>query len=71
MNVQVKVPWRTLRTLAHSLMVHEKVLEAYIHLSFIYTADHIFSVVPIKDSINRIRDLTTPFKLATGMKSSI
>ena len=31
MNRQVEVIWRTLRTIAHSIMVHARVLEAYIH----------------------------------------
>ena len=31
MNVQVEVTWRTLRTGAHSLMVHAIFSEAYIH----------------------------------------
>ena len=32
-NRQVEVTWRTLRTIAHSLMVHARVLEAYIHFA--------------------------------------
>ena len=31
MNGQVEVTCRTLRTAAHSLMIHARVLEAYIH----------------------------------------
>ena len=42
MNVQVEVTWRMLRTVAHSLMVHARILEMYIHFSFMYTTDHIF-----------------------------
>ena len=67
MNGQVKVTCRTLRTIAHTLMVHARVLEAYIHFAFMYTTDHIFPVLPIKDLINNDGDPTTPFKLATGM----
>ena len=52
MNTQVEAIWRTLRTVAHSLMVHARVLEAYIHFLFMYTTDHIFPVLPIKDMIN-------------------
>ena len=33
-----------------------------------YTTDHIFPVVPIKDLINEDGEPTTPFKIATGMK---
>ena len=68
MNVQVKVTWRTLRTIARSLMVHTRFSEVYIHIAFMYTTNHIFLVIPIKDLINEYSDLTTPFKLATGMK---
>ena len=71
MNEQVKVTWRTLRTITNSLMVHGRVLEAHIHFVLIYTTDHIFLVLPIKDMINEDSDPTTPFKLATGTKPSV
>ena len=51
-NGQVKVTWRTLCTIAHSLMVHAIVLEAYINFTLMYTTDHIFPVLPIKYLIN-------------------
>ena len=70
-NGQVEVKWRTLCTIEHSIMVHARVLEAYIHFAFIYTTDHIFPVLPIKDLINKYVKTTMPFKLATGMKPSI
>ena len=70
MNGQVKVTHRTLRTVAHSLMVHAIVLEVYIHFALMYTTNHIFTVLPIKDLINEDGDLTMPFKLATGTKPS-
>ena len=63
MNKQVKVTWRMLRTIARSLMVHAQFLEAYIHFTFMYTADHILPVLPIKDLINEHGDPTTTFKL--------
>ena len=66
MNGQVEVTRRTLRTIIHSLMLHAQVLENYIHFAFIYTADHKFPVLPIKDLINEADEPTTPFKLATG-----
>ena len=66
-----KVTQRTLRIIAHSLMVHARVLEAYIYFALIYTTDHIFTVLPIKNLINKDGDPTTPFKLATGMKFSV
>ena len=71
MNGQVEVTWRTVRKIAHSLMAYAQVLEAYIHFALIYTADNIFSVLPLKELTNKDSDPTTPFKLATGMKPSI
>ena len=71
MNGQVEVTWRTLRTVAHSLMVHARVLEVYTHFASMYTTDHIFPVLPIKDIINEDGDPTTPHKLATGTKPSV
>ena len=70
-NGQVEVTWRTLLKTAHSLMVHARVSEAYIHFALMYMTDHIFTVLPIKDLINEERELTTPFKLATGTKPSV
>ena len=71
MNGQVKVKWRTLCTITHSLMVHVRVLEAYIHFKLMYMADNIFPLLPIKNLINEDGKLITPFKLATGTKPSI
>ena len=42
MNGQVEVTWRTLRTVAHTLMVHARVLEVCVHLALMSTSDHIF-----------------------------
>ena len=70
-NRQVKVTWTTLYTNEQSIMVHARFLEAYIHFSFIYTADNIFLVLPIKCLINKYNDPNTPYKLAAGMKPSI
>ena len=36
-----------------------------------YTTDHIFPVLPIKDLINEDGDPTTPYNLATGTKPSV
>ena len=60
-----------MRTITHSRMVHAQVLEAYIHFVLMYTADHIFPVLPIKDLINKDEDHTTLFKLVTGTKPSV
>ena len=71
MNGKVEVTWRTLRTVLHSLMVHARVSESYVHLSLMYTTDRIFPVLPIKYLINEDGDPTTPHKLATGTKPSV
>ena len=52
-------------------MVHARFLEACIHFALIYTTDNIFTVLSIKDMINKYGDPTTPFKLATGTKTSV
>ena len=70
-NGHVEVTWRTLRTIAHSLMVHARVPENYIHFALMYTTDRIIPVLPIKDLINEDGDPTTPYKLATGTKPSV
>ena len=71
MNGQVEVTWRTLRTVARTLMVHARVQEVYVHFTLLYTTDNIFPVLPIKDIINKDGDPTTPHKLATGTKPSV
>ena len=71
MKGQVEVTWRTLRTVAHALMVHARVPEVYVHFALMYTTDHIFPVLPIKDLINEDGDPTMPHKLATGTKPSV
>ena len=60
-----------LRTIAHTLMVHARVLAAYIYFSIMYTTDRIFPVLPIKYLINEYSNQTTLFKLATGTKPSV
>ena len=71
MNGKVEVTWITLPTVAHSLMVHARVPEAYVHFALMYTTDHIFPVLPINDLRNEDGDLTTPHKMATGTKPSV
>ena len=71
MNGKVEVTWRTLRTIAHSLMVHVIVSEAYINRALMYTTDHIFPLLPIKYLINEENEPTTPFKHVTGTKPSV
>ena len=71
MNGQVEVTWRMLHTVAHSLMVHDRVPEAYIHFTLMCMTDHIFLVLPIKYLINKDGDPTTQHKLATGYRPSV
>ena len=71
MNGQVEVTWRTLHTVAHSLMVHARVPEVYVHFALMYITDPIFPVLPIKDLINEDGDPTMPHNLATGTKPSV
>ena len=59
MNKQVKVTQIMLFTIAHLLMVHARVSEAYIHFSLMCTIDHIFPVKPIKELINEDGEPTT------------
>ena len=63
--------WRTLRAVAHSLMVHARVPEVYVHFALMYTTDSIFPVLPIKYLINEDGNPTTPHKLATVTKTSV
>ena len=63
--------WRTIRKIAHSLILHARVLEAYSHFTLLYRTDHIFPVLPIKDLINKNVEPTTPYKLVTGIKPLI
>ena len=63
--------WITLRTVEQALMVHTRVLEVYVYFALLYTIDHIFAFLPIKDLINEDGDPTTPHKLATGTKPSV
>ena len=60
-----------LRTIAHSLMVHARVLEANIHFALMYKAYHIFLVITIKDLMNKNGEPTTTFKFETGPKPSV
>ena len=71
MNGQVEVIRRTLRTIAHYLMVNARFLESYIHFALMYTTYHVSPVLPIKYLINEDGNLTTPFKFATGNKPSV
>ena len=69
MNRQVKITWITLLKIA--VMVHAKVLKAYIHFALMYMTDHIFLVPTIKYLINEDSKPTMPLKLETGTKPSV
>ena len=71
MNGQVEVAWRTLCTVAHSLMVHARVPEVYVHFALMYTTDHIFPVLTVKDLKNEDGNPTITHKLETGTKPSV
>ena len=43
----------------------------YVHFALMYTTDHIFTVLPIKDIINEDSYTTTPHKLETCTKPSV
>ena len=64
MNVQVKVTWRTLQTIADSIMVHAQVSEKYINFALMYKTGHIFPVLPIKHLLNQYSEPTTPHSLS-------
>ena len=53
MNGQVEVTWRKLQNIAHSIMLHARVSDKYIHFLFMYTTDHIFPVIPFKNLVNQ------------------
>ena len=71
MNGQVEVIWKTFKNIAHSSMVYTRVNEEYIHLSLKYTADHIFTVLPIKHLVNQYGEPTTIKKLETVTTTSV
>ena len=70
-NGQVEATWWTLRTIAHSIMVHAQVSDEYTHFELLYTTDNIFPFLPIKHLVNKDGELTVPYKLAPGTKPSV
>ena len=71
MNCPVELTYQTLWNITHSIRVHARVSDKYIHFSLIYTTDHIFPVLPIKHLVNQDGESTTPNKLATSTKHSL
>ena len=68
---KLEVTRRILLTIAHTHMIHARVLEVYIQFYLMYTTDHIFPVLQIKYVIYEYSDTTTSFKLAIGTKPSV
>ena len=60
-----------MRKISHSIMVHARFSEVNIYFEFMYTTDHIFPVLRIKDMINEDGDPNMPFKLATYSNPSL
>ena len=52
-------------------MVHVRVSDECIHFSLMYTNDHIFPVLPVKQLVNQDMEPNTPHKLATVTKPSV
>ena len=71
MNYQVEVTWQKLRTVIHSIMVHTRVSDKYIHFALIYTTDNISPVITIELLVNHDDEPTTPHKLATATKTLV
>ena len=71
MNRQFEVTWQTLKTISHSIMVHARVSDKYIHFTLLYMTHHIFPVLPIKHLINHGSEETMPHKLLNGTKNSV
>ena len=55
-------------TISHSIMVHARVYDKYIHFSLVYTTDCMFPVLPIKHLVIMYVEATTTHKLATVTK---
>ena len=71
MNGKVEVTWLALQTISHSIMVHIRVSDKYIHFALIYMTDHIFPVLSLKKLINQDSEPTTPHKMETSTKPSV
>ena len=63
MHGQIVVP--------HSIMIHARVSEEYIHFSLMHTTDNISPILSIKHLVNQYDEVNTPHKLETGTKPSV
>ena len=70
-NFQVEVTCQTLQTISHSIVVHARVSDEYVHFDLMYTTDIIFPVIQIKHLVNQDCEPTKPHKLETGNKPSV
>ena len=52
-------------------MLHTQVSECIYTFEFMYTTDHIFHVITIKQLVNQYYESTRPHKLETGTKPSV
>ena len=71
MDGKFEVTWKTLKTIAHSLMVNTWTFEEYIYIALMYTTDYIFLVLPIKHLVNQYGEPAKPQRLATVIKPSV
>ena len=71
MNGEVEVIWQTLLNIPHSVMVHARFSEEYIHFALMYRTYSIFPVLLIKHLVNQYGEPTTTHKLVTGTKPSV
>ena len=63
MNVQVEVTQRTFCTVAHYIMVHDRVPEVCVHFALVYTTCHIFPVLKKKSRAKIPIKPKSPFNL--------
>ena len=65
MNGQVEVTWRTLRTIAHALIVHARVPEIYVHFALMYDVmfDESFSIA--------LSYMSRPYAEAMAMRPAV
>ena len=55
----------------HSIMVHARVSDKYLHLALIYTTGNILPVLPTKNLVNKDGEPTITHKLENNTKNSV
>ena len=63
--------WKTLQTIAYSIMVHARFSDEYMHFAIIHKTNHVFPGLPIKHFVNQDGEINTPHKLETGETPSV